>query len=72
MIRSLNKERNFIRNYSTGLAAILVFLGTISTPTQASSDKQADSSNEVPVHMVVTVKPRTSGATGSGGGGQPT
>ncbi|MGB9241739.1 MAG: hypothetical protein WCC03_00170 [Candidatus Acidiferrales bacterium] len=61
MMRSLNKERNFIRNYSTGLAAILVFLGTISTPTQASSDKQADSSNEVPVHMVVTVKPRNSG-----------
>ena len=60
-MRSLNIEKNFIRNYSIGLAAILVFLGMISTPTPASSDKQEDSSNEVPVHMVVTVKPRHNG-----------
>ena len=44
-----------------GLAVILVFLGMISAPTPASDDKKSDSSNEVPVHMVVTVKPRHNG-----------
>ena len=60
-MRSLNIEKKFIRNYSIVLAAILVFLGMISVPTPASDDKKSDSSNEVPVHMVVTVKPRHSG-----------
>jgi hypothetical protein len=54
-------EKKFIRNYSIGLAVILVFLGMISAPTPASDDKKSDSSNEVPVHMIVTVKPRHSG-----------
>jgi hypothetical protein len=60
-MRSLNIEKKFIRNYSIGLAVILVFLGMISAPAPASDDKKSDSSNEVPVHMVVTVKPRHSG-----------
>ena len=60
-MRSLHTEKKFIRNYSIGLAVILVFMGTISAPTPASDDKKSDSSNEVPVHMVVTVKPRHSG-----------
>jgi len=60
-MRSLNIEKKFIRNYSIGLAVILVFLGMISAPTPASDDKKSDSPNEVPVRMVVTVKPRHSG-----------
>jgi hypothetical protein len=60
-MRSLNIEKKLIRNYSLGLAVILVFLGMISVPTPASDDKKSDSSNEVPVNMVVTVKPRHSG-----------
>jgi hypothetical protein len=60
-MRSLNIEKKLIRNYSLGLAVILVFLGMISAPTPASDDKKSDSSNEVPVHMVVTVKPRHNG-----------
>jgi hypothetical protein len=60
-MRSLNIEKKFIRNYSIGLAVILVFLGMISAPTPASDDKKSDSPNEVPVRMVVTVKPRHNG-----------
>jgi hypothetical protein len=61
-MRSLNIGKKIIRNYSIGLAVILVFLGMISAPTPAADDKkQADSSNEVPVRMVVTVKPRHNG-----------
>jgi len=55
------RSLKFIRNYSIGLAVILVFLGMISAPAPASDDKKSDSSNEVPVNMVVTVKPRHSG-----------
>src|ERR1700746_981783 len=60
-MRTVNIEKKFIRNYSIGLAVILVFLGMISAPTPASDDKKSDSPNKVPVHMVVTVKPRHSG-----------
>ena len=41
--------------------AFLVLLGMISAPAPASDDKKPDSSNEVPVHMVVTVKPKHNG-----------
>ena len=68
MMRSSKIKTNFIGNHSIGLAAIFVLiLGMISVPTTTLAahdkqhDKQSDSSNEVPVHMVVTVKPRHNG-----------
>lgn len=60
-MRSLNIGKKVIRNYSIGTAVILVLLGMISAPAPASDDKKPDSSNEVPVHMVVTVKPKHNG-----------
>jgi hypothetical protein len=60
-MRSLTKDKNLIRNRSIKLAAILaVILGMFSASTPAS-DEKSDSSNEVPVRMVVTVKPRHNG-----------
>ena len=60
-MRSLTKDKNLIRNRSIKLAAILaVILGMFSASTPAS-DEKSDSSNEVPVRMVVTVKPRNNG-----------
>ena len=60
-MRSLNIEKKIIRNYSKAFAGILVLIGMISASTPASDDKKSDSSSDVPVRMVVTVKPRHSG-----------
>ena len=76
MMRSSKIKTNFIGNHSIGLAAIFVLiLGMISVPTTTlaahdkQNDKQSDSSSEVPVHMVVTVKPRHNGGQVPGAGG---
>jgi hypothetical protein len=51
------KLSNLIRKSSITLAAMSgLFLGVISAPAPASA-QQANSSTDVPVHMVVTVKP---------------
>jgi hypothetical protein len=60
-MRSLKMGQNLIRNYSISLAVMFVLvLGMTSVPTPAQ-DNKPDSSGEVPVHMVVTVKPRHGG-----------
>lgn len=60
-MRSLIKEKKLIRNRSIKLAAVLaVFLGMFSASTPAS-DEKSDAPGEVPVRMVVTVKPRHDG-----------
>jgi hypothetical protein len=51
------KLSNLIRKSSITIAAMFgLFLGTLSLPASASA-QQANSSTDVPVHMVVTVKP---------------
>jgi hypothetical protein len=60
MMHSLKMERNLIRNHSISLAVMFVLaLGMTSVSTPAS-DQKSDSA-DVPVHMVVTVKPRHNG-----------
>jgi len=60
-MRSLKMGQNLIRNYSISLAVMFVLvLGMTSVPTPAQ-DNKPDSSAGVPVHMVVTVKPRHGG-----------
>jgi hypothetical protein len=55
-------ENKLIRNYSVSLALMFILvLGTASVTTLAS-DNKTDSSTDVPVQMVVTVKPRHNGA----------
>ena len=61
--------RKLIRNHSISLAAIFtLILGMTSVPAQAS-DEKSDSSAEVPVHMVVTVKPHKGGQVQALGAG---
>jgi len=57
------KSNNLIRKYSVRFGGILVLVGSmmfVSLPLSAqqpNSTQQVNSSNDVPVHMVVTVKP---------------
>jgi hypothetical protein len=60
-MRNLKMERNLITNNFISLAVMfLLVLGMTSVPTPAQ-DNKPDSSAGVPVHMVVTVKPRHGG-----------
>jgi hypothetical protein len=60
MMRSI-KMGNFIKNHpirSAVMFALVLCMTSVSTP---AADNKADSSAEVPVHMVVTAKPRHGG-----------
>jgi hypothetical protein len=55
--------QKFIRNLSVSLIVLFALILGVTSEAALASDNKPDSSAEVPVHMVVTVKPRHAGQT---------
>jgi hypothetical protein len=61
VIRRILIGKKFIRTHAVSLAVLFALILGITAEAAFASDNKPDSSTEVPVHMVVTVKPRHGG-----------
>ena len=61
VIRRILIGKKFIRTHAVSLAVLFALILGITAEAALASDNKPDSSTEVPVHMVVTVKPRHGG-----------
>lgn len=61
LIKRITSRKKFIRNLSVSLAVLFAVILGITSEAALASDNKPDSSADVPVNMVVTVKPRHAG-----------